>query len=360
MTSLPRPTYRVFETMRATCERHGLIEPLNVVVAAVSGGVDSMMLLAFLLDYLDRRPFYLVAFHLHHMIRGEDADLDEQLVERFCLEHAVPYVSVRRDIPKMADDAGVSVETMGRRVRREELRRVGEEYAAMTPDATDVRIATGHHMDDRAESIVMHLGRGAGTAGAVGMRYRDGAFIHPALDCRRDALVAAAQAMDLPWREDPTNASREHRRNRIRMDVLPAWSDAMGHDVVEPLVRFGELVAADHDALDARARALYDDCLLPDGALSLAALFDVPPAVRARILQRFFSAWTGDDATLAKHHIDALSEAVSSVEAGEAVSLTLSLPNRVTATVRDGRLTASIASDASHDIPRKDSEKRIE
>ena len=112
-----------------------------VVVAGVSGGVDSMVMLAFLDDYRSRYRFDLFACHLNHMIRGEDADLDELLVESFCMKRAIPYVSVRTDIPKLAEELGVSLEQAGRDVRRDTMVRLGMEYAG-SPER--FRVAFAH------------------------------------------------------------------------------------------------------------------------------------------------------------------------------------------------------------------------
>lgn len=89
----------------------------SVVVAGVSGGVDSMLMLAFLDYYRTKHDFFLLVCHLNHMIRGEDADFDELLVESYCAERSIPYVSVRLDIPKLAEERGVSLEQAGRDAR---------------------------------------------------------------------------------------------------------------------------------------------------------------------------------------------------------------------------------------------------
>lgn len=174
----------------------------SVVVAGVSGGVDSMLMLAFLDYYRTKHDFFLLVCHLNHMIRGEDADFDELLVESYCAERSIPYVSVRLDIPKLAEERGVSLEQAGRDARRDTLMRLGMEYAG---DSMSFRIAFAHHMDDRAESILMHVGRGSGLAGLVGIRYVDGVFIRPLLDLRLDEIESAAGMLGLPWREDKTN-----------------------------------------------------------------------------------------------------------------------------------------------------------
>lgn len=293
----PKEIFELFRKITSTCERWNMIPHGSVVVAGVSGGIDSMLMLAFLDHYRSQKEFILLACHLNHMIRGEDADLDERLVESFCVGHEIPYVPVRLDIPKLADERGVSLEQAGRDARRDTMMRIGKEYSG---DRLSFRIAFAHHMDDRAESILMHVGRGSGIAGLVGIRYVDGVFIRPLLDLRLGEIETAAAALCLPWREDETNQSDEFLRNRVRHTLMPTWHDVLGYDPVPVLVRLGDAAEGDEQALAQWADVSYRAALLPDGKLALSSLAECPPAITKRVLARCF------DEAIAKHRAGVL------------------------------------------------------
>ncbi len=364
--TLPRETFELFRKIAATCERWDMIPYNSIVVAGVSGGVDSMVMLAFLDYYRSRHDYFLLACHLNHMIRGDEADKDELLVESYCMEHAIPYVSVRKDIPKLAEELGVSIEQAGRDARRETMMRLGKEYAG---ELTPFRIAFAHHMDDRAESILMHVGRGSGLAGLVGIRYVDGAFIRPLLDVRLEEVESAARAIGLSWREDASNQSDEYLRNRVRRTLIPAWADVLGYDPVPVLVRLGDAAEGDERALAHWADLSYREALLPDGKLALSSLADCPSAVTKRVLvrcfddsmARYFAAasegFSADDAddgsdavssanllqggsslSLGSKHLTQLLDGMEKSAQGEGGDRSFSLPGGVIAHIVDGCL----------------------
>lgn len=339
--SIPAPAFRVFEKISATCERQELILPQSLIVAGVSGGVDSMLLLSFLLYYRRKTSFDLVACHLNHGIRKLEAALDEEVVKEYCAAHSIQFFPVSRDIPAYAKKAGLGLEEAGRLARR----RLFEETAASFGDRSAYpggrRIALAHHLDDRAESILMHMGRGAGLRGLIGIRYLDGALIRPLLDIRREELVAAARALDLPWREDASNLSDEFLRNRIRMDLIPVWEKTLGYDPAPLLVRLGDAAKIDDDALSALAADSLLRVRLPDGSLSLTGLAALPQALISRVLQEFCRWGKGETAgpqPLSRAQLEVLGGLVASVTSGEKRQARLSLAGGVTAVMRDGRL----------------------
>ena len=337
-------TFRAFKKIEATCEREKLLPKGAVIVAGVSGGVDSMLLLAFLDHGLSAQDNFLVICHLNHLIRGAEADQDEELVRSYCQEKSLPFVSVQLDVPAYAKKHQLGLEQAGRQVRRETLERIGSEYRAATGSRAGYRIALAHHLDDRAESIILHLGRGTGLGGLVGIRYLDGPYIRPLLDLRREEVVGAAEALGLPWREDRSNLSDEFLRNRIRNRLLPAWGEVLGYDPAPALVRLGQWAEKDEAALTQLALDLYGEARLPDGSLSLASLLSMPEALATRVLQIFYSDREGREAQirgLTAVQVGQLIKLGAAVLAGEKERASLSLPGRVKARLADGRLSLS-------------------
>lgn len=120
-------------------------------VFAVSGGVDSMVLLDIARKHLPRE--YIIVAHLHHMLRGNASDRDEAFVRAYCREHVLTYASERQDIAALARKEKSSIEAAARRYRYQFLARVYQDYHAEC-------LITAHHLDDRIETAVFHLIRG--------------------------------------------------------------------------------------------------------------------------------------------------------------------------------------------------------
>ncbi|NLB51188.1 MAG: tRNA lysidine(34) synthetase TilS [Clostridiaceae bacterium] len=333
---IPRVVFRLFETISDTCEREDLIPHESLVLAGVSGGVDSMFLLAFLQFYRAKTPFDLVACHLNHGIREREADFDEELVTSYCQSHGIPLISVKVRVPDYAKERKIGLEEAGRLLRRQAFEETAARRLEQKNYPGGFRIALAHHLDDRAESILMHLGRGSGLQGLVGIRYLDDPYIRPLLDVRNRELVEAARALDLPWREDASNLSREFLRNRIRLDLMPCWQEVLGYDPAPLLVRLGDLAQGDDRALSDLASENLARLCLPDGSLSLAGLVTQPQALVSRILNQYYDRT--ESASLSHAQLEALVELLGAVSFGKKKEARLSLPGGITALLRDGRL----------------------
>lgn len=244
--------------------RHGLLTPGEAVVAAVSGGGDSVALLGILLEL--GHP--VTAAHLDHGTRGGESAEDAVFVAGLCGRLGVELVLERIPVDRERQ-RGESFETAARRIRYGFLERVSAERG--------LAVATGHQAEDQAETVVMRQRRGAGARGLSGMapcrplgRSR---LIRPLLSCRREALRGYLRARGLGWREDVTNADpTAAQRNRVRQELSGAAAEGVGDPVA---VLWGAAEASRRsweaalEALD-RARAL-SGLLAPEaGALDLA------------------------------------------------------------------------------------------
>ena len=169
--------------------------PGTRVVAAVSGGADSVALLLLLRDLHERGDVVLdCAAHLNHQIRGEAADADEAFCRALARELGVAIVTERVDVPALAREQRLSIEVAARNARREFLERV------QTSRGAD-RIATAHTADDQAETVLLRLVRGAGTRGLGGIAPRRGVWIRPSLELSHAELRAELHQRDQSWRE---------------------------------------------------------------------------------------------------------------------------------------------------------------
>lgn len=247
------------------------------LVVGLSGGRDSVALLL-LLQHIGCTRLHAV--HVHHGIRGAEADADEQFCANLCARHSIPYHSVRIDVPALARQNGESQETAARNARRSILK----QFAAQYPHP---RIALAHHADDQAETVLFRLARGAaGTRGMLPQTHAEGVtWLRPMLGINRNAITQWLTEQGQPWRDDSTNAVADVARNRIRHHVLPALNQALGRDVAPILCRSAQLQAETHAALQAAVAAL--PITDPQGRLYLPFVLQQPTALRKAIVHYY-------------------------------------------------------------------------
>lgn len=182
------------------------------LIAAVSGGVDSVVLLHLLTRLRPTPDTPLLVGHVHHGLRGEESDRDEAFVADLARERSLPFRSERLDPARLKSKG--NLQENARRARYAALER-------MANDANGARIALGHHAQDQAETLLDHLLRGSGLRGLSGMAPCEGRRVRPLLFCPREEIAACARAAGLAWREDRSNESDRYLRNRLRKRVWP-------------------------------------------------------------------------------------------------------------------------------------------
>lgn len=220
------------------------------VVAAVSGGSDSVSLAFVLRDLAARGDVVLAGLaHLHHHIRGAEADADAAFCRALADRLGVPAVIGDANVPDEAAEHGVSIELAGRHARQRFFR---EALASVRAE----RLATAHTRDDQAETVLLRLTRGAGSSGLTAMAPRREHLIRPLLEMSRGELQGYLRAMQESWREDVTNADQEIPRNRIRHGVMPQLR-AINAQADAALARAAELLRADDEFLEKLANAAF-------------------------------------------------------------------------------------------------------
>jgi tRNA(Ile)-lysidine synthase len=186
----------------------------------------------------------LAVGHVHHGLRGADADADEAVVRALAGSLALP-VAVARVDPRALREGGTS---RARPTLQEAARRA--RYAALDAQARELgaqRIATGHTRDDQAETVLLRVLRGAGpeALGGIPERSPDGRIVRPLLGVGRSAIAAYAREVGLAWREDASNASRAYARNRLRHDWLPGLERAFNPRLLRAVADLAEAVRRD-------------------------------------------------------------------------------------------------------------------
>lgn len=200
-----------------------MLDDCHNLVVGLSGGADSVCLLSVLSmivhDYIEEigHEIRITAVHVNHGIRGEEAQRDETFAKRTADSMGIELVCFNLEIPKMAKQEGISQESAGRIARYRCFRQVAADRGM-----TDYRIAVAHHMDDQAETVLMHIIRGSGMAGLNGMRAVSGDIIRPLLCVTREEILSYLKDNGLSYVTDSTNLDNEYTRNMVRNCLIPS------------------------------------------------------------------------------------------------------------------------------------------
>lgn len=201
------------------------------VVVGVSGGPDSMCLLDIMTRIAQKKSLSIVVAHMNYGIRQKDADNDQRLVEEYAQKNDLPCEIYQCKKGIKTDENHL------RDLRYDFLMRVKEKYSAQ-------RIAVGHNKNDQAETFLLHLLRGSGLDGLVGMRFvsqRD--IIRPLLSVEREDVVAYCTQHDIAYHIDHTNGTLQYTRNRVRNELLPLLQKNYNPQIITVLARTAEMLA---------------------------------------------------------------------------------------------------------------------
>lgn len=231
---------KVLETIR----ENNMFQKGDKVIAAVSGGPDSICLLNVLFALKDKLGISIAAAHVNHCLRGREADEDEEYVRRFCDRLGIEFYSKKEHIRRVAEEKNISIESAGRIVRYEFFNELKDKLSAQ-------KIAIAHNSNDQAETVLMRIFRGTGTEGLTGIRpVRDGIFVRPLINVSRQEIEEYCRENMLNPRVDKTNLESIYTRNKIRLELLPYLKKNFNPDIINALNRLADTVSKDNEYLE--------------------------------------------------------------------------------------------------------------
>lgn len=282
-----------------TVDRLGLLPDGAGVLVGLSGGADSVALLKVLRFLAPARGWRISAAHFNHGIRGVGAEADEQFCRELCDYDGIPLYCETEDIPAFARQNGLSIESAGRLRRYEFLERV---RAANGLDA----IAVAHHMDDNAESVLLHLLRGSGLLGLTGMQPKRGYIVRPMLEVRRSQIEEYLAAEGVAFCTDETNLLPDGTRNRLRLEVMPYLEQYVNSALVPTLCSTASLLLQDEAYLGGIASRELEAARSGEGFLR-ERLDSLPAPIKTRAL-RMALAEAGAAVDIERVHVEAVAE----------------------------------------------------
>ena len=315
----------------SACLAHGAL-------VALSGGKDSVLLLALFAEYAKEREIPFYALHLNHAIRGAEADSDEAFCRTLCDTLGVPLTVLHADIPALAEESGKGIEETARQERYRLLTRTAKELSLPA-------ILTAHTATDLAETVLLQILRGGGTRALCGIppvRPLEGGVtvLRPLLSLSAEDVVAALADKGLSYVTDSTNADTAYARNYVRHEVLPRLS-RLTPSPERAFSRMTENVREDAVLLDTMAKEHFDR-LFDGESLDAEGLLALHSALRFRVLYLFYAARMPECPLPEQSHVRALGTLAG------AEDRSLSMPGGILLAKRGGRLFLGDAEEFHH------------
>lgn len=306
--------------VRDFVKENNMISKNNKVLVALSGGPDSICLIHILNELKEELGIEVMAAHLNHCLRGEDANKDEEYVREFCRDLEIPCYIKRVDINSYAKEKALSSEMAGREARYEFFNELKEEFNIN-------KIAVAHNSNDQAETVLMRLMRGTGIEGLMGIRpVREDIYIRPILSLSRYEIEKYCEDNKLSPRIDKTNLETIYSRNKVRLELIPYIEKNFNEDIINTLNRFSQTLSVDNDYIQSICENKFSVfCSLKDNRVIIKKeAFNEHEAIITRIIRKAIEKLKGSIYNIERVHIyDIIS--LSTQETGKSINLPLNL-----------------------------------
>ena len=235
-----------------------MLENTGILVAGLSGGADSVCLVAVLKEIIEKEQLdiRLLAVHVNHGIRGTEAERDEQFAKQLCRQLSVEYISRRVDVPSVAHQEKLSEEEAGRILRYRIFKEIATQQEKHT--GRKVKIAVAHHQNDQAETVLMNLVRGSSLRGICGIRPVRDNIIRPLLCVSRAQIEEYLTLQGLSYVTDSTNEELVYTRNKIRRELIPYLEKNLNPNAVQKLTELADSVLQAEEYIEQQAAGLYE------------------------------------------------------------------------------------------------------
>jgi tRNA(Ile)-lysidine synthase len=282
------PVERLQQAVLEYIRKHQILKAGDRVGIAVSGGADSVALLRLLLELRKEIGIVLSVVHFNHKLRGAESEEDERFVAELAQRHKLELRCQSGEVAAHAAEKHLSLETAAREMRY-------QYFQGLLSVGGLNRIATGHTLDDQAETVLLKIVRGAGGRGLAGIyprlpiprsQFSDGSpsIIRPLLGTRRRSLEAYLLALGQSWREDKSNRDLRHMRNRVRHGILPRLERYLNPAVREAFAETAEIARSEEEYWKKEvARVL--PLVWARGMLTVSVLVDFPLALQRRMVR---------------------------------------------------------------------------
>jgi tRNA(Ile)-lysidine synthase len=302
--------------LKKTVQKYRMLSPGDRVLVAVSGGPDSVCLLAALHALSGELGLSLHVAHLDHMFRGRESADEALFVANLAERLGLPSTIESVDVAALCQERGLSVQAGAREARYAFLSRAAEKIGAS-------RIATGHTATDQAETVLLRLLRGAGSAGLAGIPPIRGPFIRPLIETTREQVLEHLAQSGFAFVTDPSNTKPLYTRNRIRLELLPVLRQ-FNPRIVEALAAEAALLKDESEALELTVESAAQKVTEKQGdgfVVQREAFLALHPAIKRRLLRRLANAIAHGPSGLSSVQVDEALQFMSAASTGRTMRL---------------------------------------
>ena len=269
---------KIYDRILATVECENMSMHIDRgVLVGFSGGADSVLLLCFLLEYKKRtnKSFPLLAVHVNHGIRGDEALRDETFSKDFASALGIDFDSYSVDVPAISKETGMGIEEAARNARYS----IFDDIISSRTDLSTISIA--HNATDNTETVLMNILRGSGLSGACGIKPIRDNIIRPLIKISKSEIISLLQNNDISYVTDSTNFSTDYSRNYVRNEILPLFA-RLSKDPDASFTKLTENLRLDLDYLNSVALDFIKS--FGDTRMTNSDLANLHPAIQARAL----------------------------------------------------------------------------
>jgi tRNA(Ile)-lysidine synthase len=309
----------LLKKVQNTLTTHRMLQAGDCVLVALSGGPDSVALCHILYQLRQTYRIELVTAHVHHGLRGSEADQDVLFVQDFARQLGLPIVVQRENVHSWRKEHGGSLQMAARALRYQCLHQIMVKEGAS-------KLALGHNADDQAEEILLRIFRGAGQRGLTGMPpcNRKG-VIRPLLECHRHEITSYLENRHLAWRQDESNLKPWCQRNLLRLELLPRLQKDFNSNLSATLLRTSNIFREEEEFWESLLSEWLDQYSAEgeDGEtrLPIGPLLETHPAMQKRLLRRAVEKVKGDLRSFGFHHTEILLQLCRSAAANSQIDL---------------------------------------
>lgn len=302
---------KFIEKIEKTIIQKALIKNGENVLVAFSGGADSVCLLYCLKSLEDKIGFKTFAAHLNHGLRGKDADRDEEFSKAFCEKIGVECKTSKCDVKEYAKTHNMSEELAGREMRY-------SLFFNLMKEKNIEKLAVGHHLDDQAETVLMHLIRGSGIDGLSGIKYKRENIIRPLLDVTKQEILDFCKEENLDFCTDLTNFETDYNRNRIRLDLIPKMRE-FNPSISKTLANTSKILADEADFLEEFAEEAKR--IVNNNSCKISDLLSLHPAIRRRVVRKMIEALKNTKKDISSDYTEKVLSLAEESHTGKSVNL---------------------------------------
>lgn len=278
-----------------------MIKNGDCIVIGVSGGADSVSLLVHLCSLRESYNLNLIAVHINHSIRGEEAERDEEFVKKLCDNLGVKCLVYQRDIPSIAKKNKISEELAGRNERYRIFYEVLEKFQGD-------KIAVAHNQNDSVETVLIKMSRGCSLNGLKGISPVNGCIIRPLINISRKNIENYLNEKSISYVNDSTNTENIYTRNIIRNCIIP-YFEKINPGFINTVTSNSANISCDDDFIESYASKYYGECVSVSNKsviVDLANHNDLHDSVKKRIILYAYSIIKGNKCDIEQKHINIL------------------------------------------------------